>query len=158
GEATFGDQTSKQSALLHQLLESAAFDDAPLVEDEDLVGIGDCGQAVSDDKRRSPAPQSIERPLDLVLGFGVERAGSFVQNKDRSLLEDCARNGNTLALAAGQGSSALAGQIGVAPRLAHDEFMSLGEFCRFLHLGVGGIGPAKANVLGDAAVEETCIL
>jgi hypothetical protein len=43
----------------------------------------------------------VQRALDFALGMGVERRGRLVQQKDRRILQDRARNGDALLLAAG---------------------------------------------------------
>ena len=55
-----------------------------------------------------PCPQPVERPLDARFGLDVERAGGLVEDQDRRVLEDGARDGEALALAAGQRGAALA--------------------------------------------------
>src|SRR5690606_349155 len=100
-----------------------ALDDAALIEDEDPVGVGNRRQAVRDDERRPSTAESIESALDLVLGLGVERARRLVEDEDGRLLEDGPCDGDALALAAGQGSAPLTGEVVVAPRLARDELV-----------------------------------
>ena len=46
--------------------------------------------------------QIVERRLDGALAFGVQRAGRFVEQQDRRILQDGAGYGEPLALAAGQ--------------------------------------------------------
>ena len=40
--------------------------------------------------------QHIERTLDLAFGLGVERAGGFVEDQDRRILEDGTGDGEAL--------------------------------------------------------------
>ena len=51
---------------------------------------------------RTPAHQARKRFADRLLGFAVERRGGFVEQQDRRVLQERARNGNTLPLAAGK--------------------------------------------------------
>jgi hypothetical protein len=64
----------------------AAFDDAALVEHNDLVGSDDGGQAVGDHERSSVVGDAVERTLYLMLGVAVERARRLVQHQDRRRL------------------------------------------------------------------------
>src|SRR5438105_415075 len=47
----------------------AAFDDAPVVDDDDVVGVFHRGDAVRDDERRPSLPNLPQRPQDLLLGI-----------------------------------------------------------------------------------------
>ena len=46
--------------------------------------------------------------LDMALGLGIQRRGSLIQNQQRGVLEQCAGNCQTLALAAGKQHAVLA--------------------------------------------------
>src|SRR5690606_35572178 len=157
-EATFCDEPREKPALVDQLLERTALDDAALIEDENLVGVGDGRQAVGNDEGRASATKRIESALDLAFRLRVERAGRLVEDQNRRLLQDGPRDRNALALAAGQGSAPLAGESVVAVRFAHDETMGLCEPRRLLDLGIRCSRPADADVLGDAAIEQARIL
>ena len=65
----------------------AAFGDAALVEDEDLVGVDDGRQAVGDDDGRAAGGDVAQGLLDRRLGAAVERAGRLVEDQDRRVLE-----------------------------------------------------------------------
>ncbi|MFI7402553.1 hypothetical protein ACIBW9_19150 [Streptomyces sp. NPDC049541] len=56
----------------------AAFDDAALVEDDDLVGVAHGRQAVHDGDGRATGGQAVQRLLHRPLGAGVQRAGGLV--------------------------------------------------------------------------------
>ena len=55
-----------------------------------------------------PASELRQRGLHQVLGFGVERGGRLVEDQDRRVLQDRARDGDALALPAGEQRAALA--------------------------------------------------
>src|SRR5690606_6039939 len=99
-EAAFGDEAGEKSALLDELAERAALDDPAVLEHEYLVGIRNGREAVRDDERGAPLAECIEGPLDAPLRFRIERARRLVENEDRCILENGARNGEPLALAA----------------------------------------------------------
>ena len=83
-------------------------DDAPAVEHDDAVGVLDRRQPVRDHDRGASAHQRIERGLHLALRFRVERRGRLVEDQQRRVLEERARDGDALALAARQAHAVLA--------------------------------------------------
>ena len=96
----------------------ALLDDASAVEHDDAVAVLDRRQPVRDDDRRAPAHQLFERRLDQPLRLGVERRGRLVEDQDRRVLEDRARDRDALPLAARQPDAALADDRGEALRAA----------------------------------------
>ena len=103
----------------------AAFDDAAVIEHEDLVGIDDGRQAVRDDQGGAFARDLLEFGLDDLLGARIQRAGRFVEHEDRGILEQRARDRDALLLAAGQLQAALADAGVVALRQARDEIVDM---------------------------------
>ena len=158
GKATLGDEAREQAALLHQLAELAPLDDAALVEDEDTVRIRHRREPVRDDEGRAPLAQRIERPLDLALGLGIERARRLVEDQDRRILQDGARNGDALAFAARKRLAPFADHELIAARLLHDEVVGFGQPRRALDFRIGRIRAPDADVFGNGAVEEAGIL
>ena len=73
---------------------------------------------MGDDEGRSALRRGVERRLQLTLGRGVERAGRFVEDQDRRILEERAGDREPLALAARQRAAALADERREALRLA----------------------------------------
>jgi len=91
-----------EPALGEQLVVRAALDDGALVEHDDLVGTDDGGEPM----RESPTWCDLRDTRSsaswiLALGVAVERGGGLVEQQDRRRLEDGARNGDALLLAAG---------------------------------------------------------
>ena len=64
---------------------AAALDDAAVVDDEDAVGIGDCGQAMGDDQRGAAGRELGERLLDRPLRLRIERRGRLVEDVGSSV-------------------------------------------------------------------------
>src|SRR4029450_11382696 len=96
----------------------------------------------------------------LAPGFGerVERARGLVEDEDRRVLEQRARDRQALTLAAGEQSPPLAG-VGVeALRQALDDVENLGALARRAQFIVARIGLADAQVLGDRTVEQQDLL
>ena len=63
-----------------------------------------------------PLQQPGQRSLHLVLGFRIERCGRLVEEDDRSVLDQRARDRDALALAAGELQSVFAHRRIVAGR------------------------------------------
>ena len=96
------EQLGVHAVLLHQVLVRAAFDDVPLVEHDDLVGVDHRRQPMGDDEGRAALGDAVERGLDLSFGERVERRRRLVKHEDRRRLEDRAGDRHALLLAARQ--------------------------------------------------------
>ena len=68
-----------------------------------------------------PADERFERHLDLLFRFGIERGGRFVEKQNGRVLQQRARDGEALLLAAGEQAAFVADDGLVAVRLRHDE-------------------------------------
>ena len=90
------------SALAQQFVMAAGFGDRAVLDDKDAVGIDDGVQPVRDHDRRAALAETLDGALHLPLGFGIERGGGLVEQDDRRVLEQRARDRDALALAAGQ--------------------------------------------------------
>ena len=82
--------------------------DASGIDDEDLVGITDGGQAVGDDDDGPSGRQLGQGPVDVSLGGGIGLSSGLVQNEDGGVLEVGARQGDALTLTAGEVSTLIA--------------------------------------------------
>ena len=112
-----------QPALLAQVLRSAGFDNAPTLHDHDAIDLLHGGEPVGDDQRGAPFHRRIQPLLHEDLRFGIERAGSLVQQQQACMLENRACNGDALALPARQPRAALAEEGLVALGQTADEFV-----------------------------------
>src|SRR6202022_4752446 len=65
-----------------ELFVAAAFDDQPVLDDEDRVRLADRGQTVGDDKSRAPFHELRETFLNQRLALAIERGGGLVQDQD----------------------------------------------------------------------------
>ena len=91
-----------------------------LVEHADPVGERGCVLVVvRDDDRREPARPQVSAQLgaDVRACLGVERAERLVEEQDRGLARECARERDTLALAARESAGPLIRERGQAVRL-----------------------------------------
>lgn len=126
-------------------------------------------------RRRTSHPSSVERrcattkvvrPLHQALdglhhvglGLRVQRARRLVEQEQRRVLEERAREREPLALAARQGEAALADDGLVALRQAQHELVGAGRAGGGLDVGEGGLGAAVGDVLADRGGEEDGLL
>ena len=89
-------------ALVHQIFVGANLRNAPAIKHDDFVGPPDRRQSMSDDDDRAILDQIVQCALHQHLGFRVEVGGGFIQDEDGRVLQQCSRNGKTLALASAQ--------------------------------------------------------
>ena len=136
----------------------ALLDDPAALENDQPVHPPDRREPVRDDDGRPPRQQRPERVLNERLALRVERAGRLVQDEDRRVLQDRARDRHALALAARELDAALADERLVAGRQRLDELRRVGELRGALHFGVGRVGPSDTDVIGDAPVEHRRVL
>ena len=77
------------------------FDDLTLAHDDDLVGVHDCRQAMGDHDHSLLLllEERVKSLLDLMFAFGIERAGSLIEEQDARLADESTSDGDTLLLA-----------------------------------------------------------
>src|SRR5437867_6635741 len=80
----------------------AALDDPTALEDENQIGVDDRGEPVRDRERRAVAGNLAGLGLDRLLGFGIERRRSLVEDQDRRPLENRPGDRGAVLLAARQ--------------------------------------------------------
>ena len=105
-----------------------------------------------------PAKQSRQRLLDGLLGLGVERGGGLIEQHDRRIHEEGARDGQSLPLAAGELHAALADERVVALRQAMNEFGAPRGLHGAIDLLVARLRAAVAQVLEQRAMKQRDIL
>src|SRR5258708_23498472 len=96
------------AAGAQQLVVRALLDDVATVKDDEPVHAGNGREPVRDGDHGLARHQGVEACLDRAFDLAVERRGCLVQHQDRSVLENDARNGDALSLAAGKLHAALA--------------------------------------------------
>ena len=102
---------------------AAALDDAAGFHHVDAAGMADGGQPVRDDQAAAAHHQAVERALDGGLGFVVHGRGGLVENQDRRVLQDRARQRQALPLPTRELHAALADGGVVALGQGGDEVM-----------------------------------
>src|SRR5579884_1477318 len=90
--------------------------------------------------------------------MGIERAGGLVENEDPRVLEDHARDGETLLLPSGETVAALAHHSVQALREIDDAVIDVGRSGCLCQLCVAGVGTREEEVLADGGVEEERLL
>ena len=103
-----------EAVLSQQFFMGSFFDDAAMVDDDDVVGIADRTQAMGDDDGRTAFHEAVQGGLDDFFAFRIEGRRRFIEDEDARVLEDGPGDGDTLALAAGQGAAAVADEGFVA--------------------------------------------
>ena len=95
---------------------------------------------------------------DLCVRRGIDGGGGVVQDQDAGLFQQCAGNAEALLLAAGDVVAALLDVGLVLVGEALDKFIGACLLAGVLDLGVGGVGVAPAQVLGNRAAEQLVLL
>ena len=85
-----------------QLGVGAALDDAARLHHQDLVGVDDGREPVRDHERGRAAARPLQLGLDGPLVGRIERRGGLVEDQDRRVLQQRARDRDALLLAARQ--------------------------------------------------------
>ena len=106
---------------VEQLIVGADGGDAAAFENGDAVGAANGRKPMRDHHHGAVLHQVGQRGLHQGFAFGIERRGGFVQNQDGRVLEDGARDGQALALAAGEPEALFADHRLVALRHVQDE-------------------------------------
>ncbi len=86
----------------------ALLDDPAVAQDDDPVGVAHGREAVGDHDTGAPGHHYVEAGLDLLLGEGINAGGGLVEDEDRRVLQQHARQRDQLALAHRQTRAALA--------------------------------------------------
>src|SRR5689334_795974 len=112
------------TGFLEQLGVRADFFDAPLVHDHDLIGRQDRGKTMSDRDHRSALGKTLQRSLNLLFRFGIQRRSRFVEQENWRILQQGSRDRDALLLTAGQQTSLVSDHGMITVGLSGDEFMS----------------------------------
>ena len=86
----------------------ALLDDAALGDDENFVGVADGREAVRDDDGGAPFRETFQGLLDAAFSLAIKRRCRFVEQHDRRITEQRARDRDALTLAARQADAQLA--------------------------------------------------
>ena len=96
--------------------------------------------------------------MNLPLGFGIERGGGFVEQDQRRVLEQRARDRDALALAAGELQPVFPDRRVVSVRERHDEIVRVSGPRGGDDLGLGRTRSPERNVLAHRAAKQENVL
>lgn len=151
-------QPGVKPALIAQIGGCADFDDAALFQHDDAIGFLHGGEAVGDDESGASFHRGVESLLHQYFGFGVERAGGFVEQQQRCVLQDRAGDRDALALATGETGAAFAEKSSITVRQAVDEDVHQSRSRGGHHFRIAGGGAAVADVFQGVGREDHRIL
>ena len=144
--------------FLYELVVRAALHDAAGVHDEDLVGVAHRVQAMGDGDERLAARKLADRFHEQMLVLRVDGAGRLVQDDDRSVLHDSARDGYALPFATRQVSTTLLQHGVVSLRKPLDEIVAPRPLRRSNHLIARGVGASEPYVVLHRVIEQIYVL
>lgn len=124
----------------------ALFEDPALFEDDDLVGLKDGVEAVSDGECRTPFHELACGFFEQGLGLRVEAGSGFVEDQDGGVFEEGAGEGEALGLSAGEAGSVFADDGFVFFGQRFNEVMQACGFGCVDDLFIGCIRFAEANI------------
>ncbi len=127
----------------------AGFHDLPVLDHQNDVGIHDGRQPMGDHQSCAPLAQFGDRLLDVMFGFGIERRSRFVEQDDRGLLHQRSRDGDALALTAGELQAVLTDGRFVAQPEAEDEIMRMRRLGGGYDVGLGRCQIPDGDVLAN---------
>ena len=96
-----GDEAAVNALLRHKFVVVAGLNDAPLVNNQDLIGVANGIEPVGNDQQGLAPAQLGDGLLDVALVVGVHAGSGLIQNHDGSILQNAAGNGDSLPLSAG---------------------------------------------------------
>ena len=134
------------------------FGDATLVENNDMVGVANRRETVSDHQSGAPFGEMGKRLMDQLFVDGVEMRCGLVKDEDGSIFEQGPGDGESLPLSAGKLNAALADHGIVGKRQLGDELVRVSALRGFLDGFVGGLRLGQAQVLPNGGVEKVGLL
>src|SRR5690606_37352169 len=104
-----------------EFLMRAGRGDAASFSKANAVGVLDGADALRDDQAGATPGEFLHGGPELVFAFRIESGSRLVENDDRRVLQEGARDGDALALSAGEPGAAFADNGFVAFRKPFDE-------------------------------------
>ena len=129
-----------------------------MIQHQDLAGILDGGEPVSDDKRCPSHHEPVQGFLDDPFTFCIQGRSGFIQDQDPGIFQDGPGNGDALALATGHVDAPVS-QVGIVSlRQILDEFIRIGGFGRCQDFLPCSIQPSVEDVVVYRIVEQVGFL
>src|SRR6185369_13292020 len=133
-------------------------DDAAIFDHQNLLGASNGGEAMRDDERGAAFHEVGEAFLDGGLRFGIQAAGSLVEDQDARVGKNGTGDGDALALSAGELDAAFADDGVVFLLELFGKLIDAGDAAGGEDLLVGGCGTREADVFADRAVKQEGVL
>src|ERR1700730_9568306 len=151
-------QVAIDGAAIEQFPVRTDIDDLAAVKHEGLIAIDQRGEPVRDDHHRAPARHALEIGVDQRLTLRIERRGRLVEDHQPGIDDQRARDGDALALAAGEIGRALLDPRLITLGQTFDELLGACEPGR-AHgvLEIEARPPGQDVVLHGAAEEEVLL-
>ena len=86
----------------HEFLVGAALYDDAILKHQDVIRHAHGRESVRDYEGRLTGNQLSEALEEVILGFGIQRSGRLIENHERGIAHEAARQRNLLPLAAGE--------------------------------------------------------
>src|SRR6266480_2831970 len=130
-----------------------SFDNPPVLQHADHIGISDRGDAVRNDQARAIAHYVSQATEDSFLRVSVNRRQSVVEDQYFRVARNCAGNGSSLLLSSGKSYAALTHQSVKALRKTTDVLRQAGDFSCSLDLRGVGFSDSEGNVAPERVTE-----
>src|SRR5205823_13665452 len=116
------------------------------------------GEPMSNRDDGASGGEEFECELNLLFRFRIERRGRFIEEKDRCVFQQRARDGQALLLSAGEEATFIADYRFVGVRLRHDEIMGEGGAGRGVNFFRSRVEASELDVVKDGVVKQKCVL
>ena len=118
-----------------QGLVRAALHDLAALQHDDLVAVANGAEPVGDDQAGAAAAAQVV--VDRLFGRRIERAGGFVEDENRGIVDERARDLEALPLTAAEVAAALFHVPGIAARACGDVVVDRGVARRANEIRLG---------------------
>src|SRR5579864_6339092 len=141
-----------------QLVVSSLLDDLSISNDKDQVGAANSAQMMRNQHGSSALHQAIQRFHHGLFGLGIEARRGLVENKNRGVANDGARDGDALPLSSGEGRAALANHGGISFGQLFNEFFRVGQLRGANDFFMAGVRLSVGNVVRNCGAEKQSLL
>src|SRR3954471_19251700 len=151
-------QLGIKTARVQQLFMVATLHNFASAQDQDLIGISNCPQAVRDDKTGAARHQSLQGLLNQRLGPGINAGRRLVENENGRVFQERSCDANALLFSDAELNATLADLSVVTARQPGDKFMTVCSRRSGKQFRAAGIKLTVQNILTHGAVEQKALL
>ena len=144
--------------LSQKLFVSTLFDDAPMVEHNNLVGITNRREPVGNDESGTPLHDSVHTFLYKLLGTGINAAGGLVENEHRWISNRSTSNGQQLSLTLAEIATISSEHRLVTVGKTTNEIIGSNEACGLHAFLISSIKLTITDIVEDGTRKEMCLL